>query len=160
MMRRLVVSTPAAFGVLAALLGTQVIGRRPEPPILPVTPASPTVRSFGISGELGRTLRPGAGGPLNLVLTNPHRFDVRVRSLVVGLRARTTKPGCSGAGNYAITQFHGGYPLVLAPGSTPLSTLRPDSATWPRVAMRDLPVSQDACRGARLSLTYSGRATR
>lgn len=159
-MRRLVISTLAALGVLAALIATQRIDRDPEPPTFPVTPASPTVRPFGVSGELGRTLRPGTGGPLNLVLTNPHRFDVRVRSLVVELRARTTKPGCSGRGNYAITQFQGRYPLVLSPGSTPLSTLRPDSATWPRVAMRDLPVNQDACRGARLSLAYSGRATR
>jgi len=159
-MRRLVIRTLAALGIVAALIATLLIGRDPVPPTFPVTPASPTARPLAISGELARTLRPGAGGPLNLVLTNPHRFDVRIRSLVVGLRARTTKAGCSGAGNYAITQFRGGYPLVLGPGSTPLSTLRADSATWPRVAMRDLPVSQDACRGARLSLTYRARATR
>jgi hypothetical protein len=159
-MRRLVVSTLAALGVAAALIATQLIGRDPGPPTFPVTPASPTVRPFGISGELARTLRPGAGGPLNVVLSNPHRFDVRIRSLVVGLRGRTSKPGCSGAGNYAITQFQGRYPLVLRPGSTSLSTLRPNSATWPRVAMRDLPVNQDACRGARVSLTYRAQATR
>jgi hypothetical protein len=158
-MRRLVIGALGALGVLAALIGAQSIGRDPQPPTFPVTPA-PTERPFGISGELARTLRPGTGGPLNLVLTNPHRFDVRIRSLVVGLRARTTKLGCSGAGNYAITEFEGDYPLVLAPGRTPLSTLRPDSATWPRVAMRDLLVNQDACRGARVSLTYGGRATR
>jgi hypothetical protein len=159
-MRRLVISTLAALGVVAALIATLLIGRDPEPPTFPVTPASPTVRPFGIRGELARTLRPGAGGPLNVVLTNPHRFDVRIRSLVVGLRARTTRAGCSGTGNYAITQFRGRYPLALEPGSTALSTLRPDSATWPRVAMRDLPVNQDACRGARLSLTYRAKATR
>jgi len=159
-MRRLVLRTLAVLGVAAALIGTLLIGRDLEPPTFPVTPVSPTLRPFEISGELARTLRPGAGGPLNLVLTNPHRFDVRIRSLVVGLRTRTTRAGCNGAGNYTISQLRGGYPLVLGPGSTPLSTLRPDSATWPRVAMRDLPFNQDACRGARLSLTYTARATR
>lgn len=117
-------------------------------------------RSFGISGDAERSLRPGVSGPLNLVLTNPHRFDIRVVSLVVRLRPGTTKPGCDAAANYVATQFRGGYPLVLRPGSTPLSALRPGSWTWPRVGMRDLPVSQDACRGARLSLGYSGQAMR
>lgn len=117
-------------------------------------------RQFPISGDLTTPLYPGGGAPLDLVLTNPHRFDIRVTALSVTVRAGTTNPGCSGDANFAVTQYSGGYPLVLRPGSTRLSALVSNSASWPQVSMHNLPTNQDACKNTRLFLDYEGLATR
>ena len=117
-------------------------------------------RQFPISGDLTTPLYPGGDAPLDLVLTNPHPFDIRVTTLSVRVRAGTTNPHCSGDANFAVTQYSGGYPLVLHPGSTHLSALVSNPASWPQVSMRNLPTNQDACKNARLSLDYEGLATR
>jgi hypothetical protein len=117
-------------------------------------------RRLALGGDLSTPLYPGGGGPLDLVLTNPYRFDLRVTALRVSVRARTSHPGCSGDANYAVTQYRGGYPLTLHEGSTRLSALVPNPAAWPRVSMHDLPTNQDACKNARLTLDYEGLATR
>jgi hypothetical protein len=114
---------------------------------------------FGIGGDLTALLHPGGGGPLNLVLSNPHPFDVRVTALSVRVGAGTTNAHCRGDINYAVAQYSGTYPLVLPPGSTRLSALVSDSSVWPRVSMHDLPTNQDACQDAVLALDYSGLAT-
>lgn len=115
---------------------------------------------FGIGGNLAAPLYPGAGGRLNLVLTNPHRFALRVGALTVRVRARTTGRACRGDVNYAVAQYSGRYPLVLRPGRTRLSALVGDSSRWPLVRMHDLPTNQDACKRAVLRLHFSGLATR
>jgi hypothetical protein len=115
---------------------------------------------FLIGGDLTAPLYPGGSAPLDLVLTNPHTFDLRVTALSVHVRAGTTNPDCNGDANYAVTQFSGGYPLVLQPGSTRLSALVSNSSVWPQVSMHNLPTNQDACKNARLSLDYEGLATR
>ena len=115
---------------------------------------------FAIGGDLAAPLYPGGGGHLNLVLTNPHRFALRVRALTVRVRAGTTSPDCRGDVNYAVAQYSGRYPLVLRPGRTRLSALVGDSSLWPLVRMHDLPTNQDACQRAVLALDYSGLATR
>ncbi len=117
-------------------------------------------RAFLIRGDLTTPLYPGVGGPLDLILTNRHIFDVRVVSLRVRVQALTTRPSCRGDVNYTATQYRGRYPLLLAPGTTALSSLVADSSLWPRVSMTDLPVNQDACKRAVVSLEYSGLATR
>jgi hypothetical protein len=112
-----------------------------------------------LGGDLDTPLYPGGGAPLDLVLTNPHHVDIRVTALNVSVGASTTNPRCSGAANYGVTQYSGGYPLVLHPGSTRLSALVANSSAWPQVWMHDLPTNQDACQGAVVSLDYSGLAT-
>lgn len=116
-------------------------------------------RPFTIDGDLTTLLYPGASAPLDLVLTNPHPFDIRVTALSVSVGADTTNPHCNGPANYAVSQYSGGYPLVLAPGGTRLSMLAPSRAR-PQVGMYSLPTNQDACKGALVSLDYSGQATR
>jgi hypothetical protein len=114
---------------------------------------------FSIRGDLSTLLYPGGRSPRDLVLTNPYRFDLRVTAIRVRVRARTSRPGCSGA-NYAVPQYSGRYPLTLHRGSTRLSALVRDSAAWPQISIHDLPTNQDACKRARLSLDYEGLATR
>jgi hypothetical protein len=140
--------------------GTSMVGRRAvrryAVVVLTVVPA----HRVSIDGDLATLLHPGARAPLDLVLTNPHPFRIRVTALRVSMGARTTNPDCAAGANYAVTQYSGGYPLVLRPGSGRLSALVPDASAWPHVSMHALPTNQDACRGAVLSLDYSGQATR
>jgi hypothetical protein len=114
---------------------------------------------FTISGDLATQLYPGAVAPLDVVLTNPQTFDIRVKTLTVRV-VSTTKPGCDPDVNYGVAQYSGSYPpLVLHPGSTRLSDLVADSTAWPHILMHDLQSNQDACQGAILSLVYAGAAT-
>jgi uncharacterized membrane protein len=117
-------------------------------------------KSFPISGNLGTTLYPGTQGALNLSLTNSNNFDLKVTNLTVAVREATSKAGCSGSQNFAITQFSGTYPLTIHPGTTSLSSLVANSSKWPQVRMLDLPTNQDACKNATISLEYSGSATK
>ncbi len=97
---------------------------------------------------------------MDLVLTNPYRFDLRVVALNVRVGSRTSSPHCGGSVNYGVGQYSGSYPLRLRPGSTRLSALVANSSVWPRVSMHDLPTNQDACKGVGVSLHYRGTATR
>jgi hypothetical protein len=116
-------------------------------------------RPFRIGGDLATRLYPGSSSPVDLVLTNPNPFDLRVTALRVRAGSETTHPDCRGDANYAVAQYSGRYPLLLHPGDTRLSALVP-SSVWPRVSMHDLRTNQDACQGAVLALDYSGLATR
>jgi len=79
----------------------------------------------------------------------------------VRVRPTTSRPGCDAAGQYTVHQYTGRYPLVLGPRRrAQLSRLAGDSALWPRIAMRDLAVNQDVCKGAVVRLDYTGLATR
>jgi hypothetical protein len=115
---------------------------------------------FGVGGQLAPRLYPGASAPLDLTLTNPHRFAIRVKRLTVAVRASTSRAGCSGAANFTVGQYAGPYPLTLRPGRTQLSAIVSDSGLWPRLGMRNLPINQDACKDAGLRLDYGGTAVR
>ena len=132
------------------------IVRRNAVVVLSVVRAS----GFRIRGELSTRLYPGVGAPLDLVLTNPNSFALRVVALSVRVGANTSRTWCGGDENYAVSQYRGTFPLLLRPGSTRLSSLAAGSATWPRISMLDLPTNQDACKGAVVALTYRGTATR
>jgi hypothetical protein len=114
---------------------------------------------FQIAGDLGPPLYPGRSEPLELRLTNPNDFAIRVMKLTVSIRPATTQAGCSAA-NYAVEQYRGPYPLVLRPGTSSLGQLAADRSLWPRVAMLNLPVNQDACKGATITLDFRGKAVR
>lgn len=116
-------------------------------------------RPFGISGDLGALLSPGRNEPLDLRLTNPNDFTIKVSELSVAIRPTTSNPGC-GADNYAVTQYRGPYPLTLPPGTTSLAGLVSDRSLWPQIGMLDRPTNQDACKLARLTLDYDGKAAR
>lgn len=115
---------------------------------------------FRIGGDLGPRLYPGASVPLDLTLTNPHAFAIRITQLTVTVEAGTTRAGCRGSENFTVSQYAGPYPVSLAPGSTRLGGLVPDRALWPRVGMLDLPHNQDGCKDAGLTLRYEGKAVR
>lgn len=130
--------------------------RRHQVAVLKVSEPHP----FRISGNLATPLVPGLRAPLDLELTNPHRFPIRLTRLSVALRDPTSKPGCSGSANYGVDQYSGPYPLTLQPGAQALSDLVTQPRLWPQIGMRDLAVSQDVCKRAQLALDYDGTAVR
>jgi hypothetical protein len=115
---------------------------------------------FTIAGDLPDKFYPGTSVALNLSLTNPQSFDLKVSSLTVSVANSTSSAGCTGSQNFSVTQFSGSYPLTLHPGNTSLSSLVSDNSKWPHVRMLDLPSNQDACKNATFTLNYTGAASK
>jgi hypothetical protein len=113
-----------------------------------------------IAGNLGAQLAPGTKAPLNLTLSNPNNFDVKVTNLAVAVEEATSQPGCSGTQNFAITPIPAArYPITLPAKQTrTLTQLGVADADKPQVEMLNQPWSQDACKGATITLDYEGSA--
>ncbi|MBO9521624.1 MAG: hypothetical protein J7518_08815 [Nocardioidaceae bacterium] len=115
-----------------------------------------TYPDFPIAGSADRVLAPGSeAGAVNLAITNPFGATMTVTGLGVTVTG-TDKPGCA-ASNYAVTAYGGPATLTIPPNSTrTLQQLGVPRAQWPQVAMLNLPVNQDACKGATVQLHHSG----
>ena len=122
----------------------------------------PRPHGFRIRGNLARPLAPGVSQPLDLRLTNPYRFSLKVTRLTIAVSVdrRHVAAGCRVAPNYKVTPLaKRAYPIRLRPRRT--RSLRALGVRrLPRVAMRNLPTNQDACKGAKLKFRYAGRARR
>jgi len=119
-------------------------------------------QGLGISGSLVGPLAPGRKLPLDLSITNPANFDVKVTNLGVTIEEGTSRPGCSGSQNFKVTQVPAArYPITVPAGQirtlTQLGVANPDK---PQVEMLDQPWNQDACKNATITLDYSGTATK
>ncbi len=116
--------------------------------------ASP--KSVTVAGDAAG-LAPGVGVPLDLRVTNPDPQPLLIDALTVTVTG-TSLPRCPAAANYAVTQLApSAYPLSVPARSTrSLSELGVPVAARPTVRMLALATSQDACRGARVSLSYTG----
>ena len=118
-------------------------------------------QDFGIAGNLGAPLAPGSQAPLDLTLTNPYGFSLKITNLAVSL-AGTNNPGCSGAQNFAVTQVPAArYPITLPAGQTrTLGQLGIADADKPQVSMLNQPWNQDACKNTAINFDYSGSASK
>jgi uncharacterized membrane protein len=129
----------------------------------PVTLVVQQTVAFSISGDLtSAVLSPGSSPQaLNVSISNPYPTTLLVSNLGVTVRSATSQPGCSGTANYTVSQYSGGYPLSIPANSTrTLSQLVADSSKWPTLGMLDLPTNQDSCKGATITLDYTGMATK
>lgn len=117
--------------------------------------------SFTVGGAVAPLLAPGIGGPLRLRVRNPHGYAIDITSLVVSVARGSTHHGCDGRIELAVGQSNvtsGGAVLHLPAHGT--IRLPRGGATAPFLRMRNRPVNQDACKGARFTLRYSGVARR
>lgn len=139
---------------LLKVKGTALLGSATATAYLIVQPQ--TYPNFPITGTPNRSLAPGApAGAINLSLKNPFNAAMTVTNLGVTVTG-TDKPGC-GAENYAVIAYGGPSSLTVPANSTKtLQDLGVAEAQWPKVQMVNLPVNQDACKGASVSLQYSG----
>lgn len=125
-------------------------------------------KSFAISGSVSG-LAPGLTKPLELSLTNPNKKSISVTNLSVTLQGVTKAVGAPDGlcdlSDYAVVQYSGPYPLIMPSSSTPktLTDLGVPQAQWPKIQFINkpgpsAPNNQDGCKGATLSLSYSGSA--
>jgi hypothetical protein len=164
----LVVTAPTIVpsGPAATAPGTAAPIASPVVPPAPLpAPPVPTVPdAFTIAGNLAEPLSPGTGEPLDLTLTNLESSDLAISNLAVEVSA-VHGPG-RGPGHpcepddFAVEQFSGaaGFTLPAASSAT-LGELGFDRDEWPAVSMLNRPVNQDGCKGAALSLSFTGDAT-
>jgi hypothetical protein len=101
-------------------------------------------------------LYPGAPPqPVPLLLTNPNPEPIHIVDLRISIPF--DPPGCSSAENLELRPSTASVaqPIEVPAGS---SIGLPAQGPAPTIAMRDLSVSQDACRSARFPLAFSGGA--
>ncbi len=108
-------------------------------------------RSFTVSGNAVSPLRPGSVSDLNLTITNPYSFALKIESLTVSF---TGTASCNGPANFAVARAFAG-PVTVPAGSTVLS-----AAVAPQIRMLNLPTAQDSCKSTPIALNYSGMASR
>jgi len=118
-------------------------------------------KPFAISGNLAGSLAPGVALPLDLTLTNPNSQKLSITNLTVTIKSVTkaanAPAGACSTTDYAVTQYSGPYPLsVGAGGTTTISTLVSNRAKWPQVRMLNTSSNQNGCKGATVTLAYSG----
>jgi hypothetical protein len=116
-------------------------------------------QSFPISGSLTTPLAPGIPPQtLNLVVTNPYTFTMKVTAITVSLSS-TSKANCAASTNYKVTQYTGSGFTVNAGVTETLTQAGVPSSQLPTLQMLDLSTNQDVCQGATVNLAYSGTAT-
>jgi hypothetical protein len=116
-------------------------------------------QSFSIAAELSGLSRlyPGAGPvALPLTLTNPNSALIFVTSLRVSVAQDPA--ACPSAANLELIQANASEkaPVKIPAGAS--VSLPADGVSPPAIALRDLPVNQDPCQGARFPLAFSGEA--
>lgn len=118
--------------------------------------------SFKVVANAPVPVRPGSAQELDLRLVNPHPYSLRITKLTVDVKVDPThaKLGCDGRRDFrSIRMPPTSYPIRLRPRRT--ATLRQlRVAVLPRLAMLNTARNQDACKGAKLTLKFGGRARR
>lgn len=117
-------------------------------------------QNFAVGGSLTSPLYPGTGQSLNLTFTNPSSSPITIPSGGVSagnITITTNAPGCASS-NFAVTKGLTVAVTIPAGQTTPesLSALGVPQAAWPVITMIETNTNQDACQGAKLTLTYSG----
>lgn len=115
---------------------------------------------FSITGSPDGPLSPGTARAVDLTFSNPHADAITVTSLSVSVTATDRPTACPVSPNFTVTQFGPPYTGLVLParGRTSLSALGIAEARWPRVAMVETGRNQDGCRGAALTLSFTGTA--
>lgn len=115
-------------------------------------------KPFTVSGYATGPLSPGLSQPLAITVSNPNSVAIVVTSLTATVAAGSSRPACDGPTNLALTQSNLSEANPLAVPANGQVTLPSGAVTAPQVLMKDLPVNQDACKGASFTFKYSGSA--
>jgi len=136
-------------------LGASLLLGRAQP-----QPSGPRLAEpLRIEGSASEALVPGRTAALDVVVGNPNGYAVRVTSLSASVDDRTSRVGCSAAVNFRAKGLLGSV-LVPARTAKTLSALGVPAGLMPSVTLLNLPVNQDACKGALLSIAYVASAHR
>jgi hypothetical protein len=124
----------------------------PEPQPEPGDPKPFTIEPGGGLADL----HPGdPAQPLPVLVTNPNSVPIEVTSLTVAIAGES--PNCT-AENFELTPSSASpaAPLPVPAGDS--VSLPTANVSAPAIAMLNLPVNQDPCRGAEIPLVLSGEA--
>jgi hypothetical protein len=116
-------------------------------------------KRFAIEADLSALDKLYPGAPpvaLPLLLENPNPAPILVTALRVSVSADPA--GCASAANLELVPSNASprLPLQIPAGGT--TSLPAAGISPPAVALRNLPVNQDACQGAQFPLIFSGSA--
>lgn len=121
-----------------------------------------TGKPFTISGNVAG-LSPGASASLNLSLGNQNKKSISITNLTVTIESVTRTAAAvdsgrpCGSADYVVVQYSGPYPLTVGGLATAtLADLGVSPAAQPRIRMLNTTANQDGCKGAVLSLRYTG----
>jgi len=135
-------------------------------------------KAFGITDAVGSTYRqalyPGGSSPVDLLLSNPYNFTIRVTGITVtataAVKATHQDPRCSVMTDVStsglITRKPATAPTVDIPAnssrtlSSYLAVGQAWPADWPRITMVNTTSNQDDCKNTSFTLAYSGTATK
>jgi Bacterial Ig domain len=115
-------------------------------------------KPFTVTGNASGPLAPGLTRSLSITLTNPNNVAITVTALSASIAAGSSKAGCDGPSNLQLTQSSISEANSVAIAANGHVTLPSAAVTAPQVLMKDLPVNQDACKGASFTFTYAGSA--
>jgi hypothetical protein len=121
-----------------------------------------TGKQFTITAPAMTVPGPGTQVPLNLSLFNPNNQPMQVTNVTVAISSVTKAAAAPAdrpctAADYGVVQLSGSYPLTVGAGQTvSLSGLGLPSSAWPALTMLNASTNQDGCKGAIVSLSFSG----
>jgi hypothetical protein len=120
--------------------------------------------SYTIAGTLTQQLRPGDVDALDLQLTNlgsaaMTALDLHVAISHVTAPAATASRPCT-VNDFEVVQAAAGLTVDLsAYESTSLSARGIPTSQWPQIGMLNTTANQDGCKGATLTLSFSGSSS-
>jgi hypothetical protein len=112
---------------------------------------------FRISGDVSG-LVPGVPAEVPLTLENPNAQLIRVTSVRAEIAPDSDPPGCASASHISLQQPAGitsDAPAAVPAHSAVVLRTYPRA---PRITLLATAAGEDACRGTRFVLTYTGRA--
>jgi Bacterial Ig-like domain len=115
-------------------------------------------KPFTVSGSASGPLSPGVTRALVITLSNPNNVTITVTALTATVAASSSKAGCDGPSNLQLTQSNISEANALTIPANGQVALPSGAISAPQVLMKDLPINQDACKGASFTFTYSGSA--
>ena len=157
-------TSPTSFGSLGAgehnfyVRALDAVGNRSEATRFEWDVTQQTGQPFTISGNAPNPLYPGApASPIAVTLTNPNSAPIYVTSLTASLGATGLPAGCSSAW-FQIAQSSVSTTTSVQVPANGSVTLPAQGASAPSIQLVDSHTAQDACQGARLTITYTGSA--
>jgi hypothetical protein len=116
-------------------------------------------KPFSVKADLSALQRLYPGAPpvaLPLVLTNPNSAPIAVTAIRVAVTAEPA--GCASGENLTLMPAGVSRTRPLKIPADASVSLPAQGVAPPAIALRDLPVNQDACQGAHFPLAFSGEA--
>jgi hypothetical protein len=116
---------------------------------------------FVVTGGALQPLYPGgAAQSLNLSISNPNNFAIKVTALTATIRSETLNATCSTSVNFTVVHNLLVPAVIPAHSTKSLSDVGIAASDRPQIRMLETHVNQDSCKSVTLHLVYSGSAVK